>query len=159
VLFQYPEWFTPRRDNRAQLERLRERLPDQRISVELRSPRWLTERGDRERTLRLLRDLELTFVAVDAPAVSGLPRVLAATTDLAVLRFHGRADDTWKKPGISAAERFRYLYSDAELEELAGDARRLAGQAGETHLLMNNCYRDYAVRNAQELRALLARDS
>ena len=30
-------------------------------------------------------------------------------------------------------------------------------EARETHLLMNNCYRDYAVRNAAELRDLLAR--
>jgi hypothetical protein len=29
----------------------------------------------------------------------------------------------------------------------------------ETHLLMNNCYRDYAVRNADQLRDLLARYS
>ncbi len=30
-------------------------------------------------------------------------------------------------------------------------------EAKETHLLMNNCYRDYAVRNAAELRDLLAK--
>ena len=32
VLFQAPPWFTPRRDNRAELESLRRRLPDYRIS-------------------------------------------------------------------------------------------------------------------------------
>jgi uncharacterized protein YecE (DUF72 family) len=31
-----------------------------------------------------------------------------------------------------------------------------ASQAQETHLLMNNCYQDYAVRNAAQLRDLLA---
>ena len=34
--------------------------------------------------------------------------------------------------------------------------RRARREARETHLLMNNCYRDYAVRNAAQLRDLLA---
>ena len=54
VLFQYPPWFGPRRDNRAEIEALRERLPDYRISVEFRSPRWLADERDRERTLGML---------------------------------------------------------------------------------------------------------
>ena len=33
--------------------------------------------------------------------------------------FHGRADDTWPDGALTAAERFRYLYSRQELEELA----------------------------------------
>jgi uncharacterized protein YecE (DUF72 family) len=31
----------------------------------------------------------------------------------------------------------------------------LAQESGETHVLMNNCYSDYAQRNAQELIDLL----
>src|SRR5205823_9148692 len=67
VLFQYPPWFTPRRDNRQEIRALRERLPDYRICVEFRSPRWLAEARDRERTLGLLEEHGLTFVCVDAP--------------------------------------------------------------------------------------------
>jgi Protein of unknown function DUF72 len=33
--------------------------------------------------------------------------------------------------------------------------RRLAGRAATTHVLFNNCYRDYAQVNAQQLAALL----
>jgi uncharacterized protein YecE (DUF72 family) len=157
VLFQYPPWFTPRRDNRQEIEALRQRLPDYRISVEFRSPRWLTEARDRERTLGLLEEHGLTFVCVDAPEVSGLPRVFAITNpDLLVVRFHGRSDATWKGNAPSAAERFRYLYSEGELEELARPLAELAGEAKESHLLMNNCYRDYGVRNAAQLRDLLS---
>jgi uncharacterized protein YecE (DUF72 family) len=156
VLFQYPPWFGPRKDNRAEVQSLRERLPDYRISVEFRSPRWTAEERDRERTLRLLEEHELIYVPVDAPPVSGLPLVLAVTNpELLIVRFHGRADDTWKDTSKSAAERFRYLYSCQELEELAGPIAEAAEQAQETHLLMNNCYRDYSVRNAAELRDLL----
>jgi uncharacterized protein YecE (DUF72 family) len=157
VLFQYPPWFGPRRDNRAEIESLRERLPDYRISVEFRSPRWLAEERDRERTLALLEEHRLIYVAVDAPEISGLPRLLAVTQpELFMMRFHGRSDSTWSDTSRSAAERFRYLYSEEELAELAGPIAEMAQQAQETHLLMNNCYRDYAVRNALELRDLVA---
>ena len=157
VLFQYPPWFGPRRDTRDELKALPDRLPDYRICVEFRSPRWTAEARDRERTLDQLEELGLAYVVVDAPGASGLQFVPAATTpDLAVMRFHGRDDDAWHNTSGSAAERFKYLYSDEELEELAGPMAELAEDARETHLLMNNCYRDFAVRNAWTLRETLA---
>ena len=157
VLFQYPPWFGPRKDNRAEIEALRERLPDYRISVEFRSPRWMAEERDRERTLSMLEERGLIFVSVDAPPVSGLPRVMAVTNpDMFMMRFHGRSDATWNDTSGSAAERFRYLYSTEELEELVRPIAAHASEARETHLLMNNCYRDYSVRNAHQLRDLLA---
>jgi uncharacterized protein YecE (DUF72 family) len=157
VLFQYPPWFGPRKDNRAEIEALRERLPDYRVSVEFRSPRWTAEERDRERTLKMLEEHGLVFVCVDAPAVSGLPRVMAVTNpDLFLIRFHGRSDDTWKDTSGSAAERFRYRYKKKELEELAGPIAEHAREARESHLLMNNCYRDYAVLGAAQLRDVLA---
>ncbi len=157
VLFQYPPWFVPKRENRDQIQALPERLPDYRISVEFRSPMWLAEQRDRERTLGMLEEHGLVYVGVDAPAVSGLPRLFAATNEqLAMVRFHGRSDGTWKATSRTAAERFRYLYSEPELEELARPIRELAVEARETHLLMNNCYRDYSVRNAAQLHDLLA---
>ena len=157
VLFQYPPWFVPRRENRAEIDALPERLPDFRIAVEFRSPLWLAEERDRARTLHALAQNGLVFVGVDAPEVSGLPRVLAVTDeDLLVVRFHGRSDATWKDTSGSAAERFRYLYSEAELAERVPALAEATTQANESHLLMNNCYRDYAVRNAAQLRDLLA---
>ena len=44
-----------------------------------------------------------------------------------------------------------------ELRELAKPIAEHMGEARETHLLMNNCYRDYAVQNAAELRDILGR--
>jgi uncharacterized protein YecE (DUF72 family) len=160
VLFQYPPWFTPRRENRAELESLGARLPDYRIAVEFRSPRWVAEERDRERTLSLLEENGLVFVCVDAPEVSGLPRLFATTNpELTIVRFHGRSDTTWAGHAGTAAERFRYLYSQAELAELAPPVAGLAREAAEAHLLMNNCYRDYSVRNAEQLRELLTKQA
>jgi uncharacterized protein YecE (DUF72 family) len=158
VLFQYPPWFGPRRDNRDEVEKLRLRLPNYRVCVEFRSPRWLEEDRDRKRTLQLLSEHDLIHVCVDAPKASKLPRLFAVTNpDLLVVRFHGRSDSTWAGGARSAAERFRYLYSEQELAELAKPIAHVAQQARQTHLLMNNCYRDYGVRNAAQLTEILSR--
>jgi uncharacterized protein YecE (DUF72 family) len=158
VLFQYPRWFTPRRDNREEVQALRERLPNYQVAVEFRSPMWLAEERDRERTLGMLEEHGLVFVCVDAPKVSELPRLFAVTNaELFMVRFHGRSDSTWSDTSRSAAERFRYLYSKKELEALTHPIAEHVVEARESHLLMNNCYRDYSVRNAAELRDLLAR--
>ena len=118
----------------------------------------MAQERDRERTLALLEEHGFVFVGVDAPKVSGLPRVLAVTNpELFMVRFHGRSDSTWSDTSRSAAERFRYLYSEHELEELVRPIAEHVTEAGESHLLMNNCYRDYSVRNAADLRDLLAR--
>jgi uncharacterized protein YecE (DUF72 family) len=82
--------------------------------------------------------------------------VAAVTSgDLAIVRFHGRNAENWKKPGLTAAERFDYRYSIDELLEWVPRIDELASEAKEVHLLMNNCYGDKAVRNAEELGALL----
>ena len=150
VLLQYPVWFTPKRDNRHELSLARQRLGKIPVCVEFRSPRWL-EKDDVDRTLQFLSDHDLALVVVDAPKVSGLRPVAAATTDLAVVRFHGRADDTWKASTTTAAERFKYLYDRRQLRSWVGRIEELAGQAREVHVLMNNCYQDYGVRNAADM--------
>ena len=155
VLLQYPPWFTPKRANREELELVRKRLPTLPVCVEFRAPAWLEAR-DRDRTLDLLRDLDLALVVVDAPKVSKLRTVVAATTDdLAVVRFHGRADDTWNARTSTAAERFKYLYNRRQLKTWVPKLERLAGEAKKVHALMNNCYRDFGVQNASDLQGLL----
>ena len=157
VLLQYPEWFTARKASRDELAAIRRRWPDLPVCVEFRSPTWLAAPDDRDCTLRTLTDLGLALVVVDAPRVSGLPAVAEATTsDLAVIRFHGRNNETWKKPGTTAAERFDYLYSTPQLRAWVPKIESLAAKAASVHALMNNCYRDNGVRNAADLAGLLS---
>lgn len=82
---------------------------------------------------------------------------MTATTvpDLAVLCFHGRNDDTWSKRTKTAAERFEYLYSKPQLRAWVSKLVQLADHAQRVHALMNNCYRDYGVRNAADLVGIL----
>ena len=69
-----------------------------------------------------------------------------------MIRFHGRADATWKSGARTAAGGFATCTPIGEIGELAAAIADIVQQARESHLLMNNCYRDYGVRNAGELR-------
>jgi uncharacterized protein YecE (DUF72 family) len=156
VLLQYPRWFTPKEANRAELAAARRRLPEFDLSVEFRNARWLAD-DECDRTFEFLEEQGLAYVCVDEPQGfdSSLPPVVAATTDLAVVRFHGRNAETWNARVPSAAYRFRYLYSVDELTEWVPRIRELAGSAQQVHVLMNNCYRDHAAINAGEISRLL----
>ena len=133
------------------------RLPDYRIAVEFRHKTWMEDRNVEE-TLSFLEKHDLPLVCVDMPQGfdSSIPPVATATAkDLALVRFHGRDKKVWAKKNVSASERFRYHYSKPELEEWVPRIRELSSNARETHVLMNNCYRDYAVNNARQLGDLL----
>jgi uncharacterized protein YecE (DUF72 family) len=156
VLLQYPEWFTPRRSSREELAAVRDRLPGYQVCVEFRNAAWLATDRDRDRTLGLLRDLDLPLVCVDMPQGfrSSVPPIAEATSPaLSVVRFHGRDPEAWKKKTVT--ERFRYLYSEPELAEWVPKVGHLSEDAREVHILMNNCYRDQAVTNAAQLAGLL----
>ncbi len=157
VLLQYPEWFPIGSKSKGEILRARELLPDDTLAVEFRNRTWMEERNQTE-TLAFLRENGLTYVSVDEPQgfPSSIPPVAAATAPLAIVRFHGRNSENWKKPGLSAAERFDYSYELPELRDWLPKITRLEEEAEEVHLLMNNCYGDKAVRNAADLGALLA---
>jgi uncharacterized protein YecE (DUF72 family) len=159
ILLQYPDWFPIGSKNKGEILRARELLPDDRLAVEFRNHTWMEERNQAE-TLAFLRDNGLSYVSVDEPQgfPSSIPPVAAVTAPLAIVRFHGRNTENWKKPGLTAAERFDYDYKLPELKEWLPKIKRLEEEADEVHLLMNNCYGDKAVRNAADLgRLLLAR--
>lgn len=157
VLFQFPQWFVIGRKSKDYLLECKERLADYRIAVEFRHKSWMEQRNQEE-TLSYLQEHDLPYVCVDMPQGfdSSLPPVAAATSKaLAMVRFHGRDPDIWETKTKTAAERFRYDYKEKELEEWAPKVEALAAQAKETHVVMNNCYENYAVKNARQLADLL----
>jgi uncharacterized protein YecE (DUF72 family) len=157
ILLQYPNWVFPSNENRAAIADTVERLDGLRVAVEFRNGSWLNEKNA-ERTLSFLRDQNAAFVMVDEPQgfKSSVPPVTAVTSDLALVRFHGRNAETWEAKNITPAERFRYLYGRDELEEWAPKIRTVAEDARDTHVLMNNCYANYGTTNAREIAAILA---
>jgi uncharacterized protein YecE (DUF72 family) len=153
LLFQYPPWFPISRANKEYIVACAQRAAPRRVCVEFRNRTWMSERNQRE-TLDFLAEHKLAYVCVDMPQgyPSSIPPVVAATSDLAVVRMHGHSDK-WTSPNIS--EKYGYKYSDEELDEWAGKVRHLSAEAELTHVLFNNCYRDYAHVNAQQLAARL----
>ncbi len=156
VLLQFPQWFPIGERNRRYLLECAERCRPYRVSIEFRNRTWMEPESNATETLDFLRSYALPYVCVDMPQghVSSMPPVVAATADLAVMRFHGHNDDGWTSKDIY--QRFGYLYSEDELRTWAPRLRELAGQARETHVLLNNCYRNYAQVNARQLADLIA---
>ncbi len=154
LLFQFPPWFTIGKANKNYiLECAKRAAPDQ-ICVEFRNKTWMSEPNQAE-TLDFLEAHGLPYVCVDMPQgfVSSIPPRVAATADLAVMRFHGHNAEDWESGSVQ--KRFKYLYSKDELKTWAPKLAALADEAKQTHVLMNNCYRDYAQQNAKELAELL----
>jgi uncharacterized protein YecE (DUF72 family) len=159
IILQYPTWFSPKDETREELAAAVGRLAPYRVAVDLRSPKWLA--GDTcETTLGWLEEHGLAFVCSDVPPEWERPRVVAATSELAVVRFHGRghhhpAHDDKDDGGESDVWPWPYRYSSTELAEWVGPVGQLAASATDVHLLWANCWRDDAVANALDLASLL----
>ena len=154
ILLQFPPWFPISRARKDYIVACAARAAPDRVCIEFRNRTWMTP-GNQDETLEFLAGHRLPYVCVDMPQGhrDSIPPVLAVTApDLAVVRLHGHSDK-WNSRDIH--ERFGYRYTDAELTEWAPKVRALARDAGETQVLFNNCYRDYAQTNAQQLAALL----
>ncbi len=159
VLLQFAPWFVFGRERLEHIAHCADMLQGLSPALEFRNKSWFGDKT-RSRTLAFEREHRLAHVVVDEPQgfASSIPQVWEVTwPELALVRLHGRNRDTWEKKGLkSAAERFDYLYSAAELEEIAQPVRQLAGGARRTHVLFNNCHGDKAQRNAAQFRRLLA---
>jgi uncharacterized protein YecE (DUF72 family) len=153
ILLQFPPWFAISRANKDYILACAQRAAPDQVCIEFRNHTWLSERN-REEALEFLSAHQLPYVCVDMPQGhrNSIPPILAATADLAVIRFHGHSEK-WDSKDIH--ERFGYRYRREELTEWAPRIRDLADQAGTTHVVFNNCYRDYAQVNARELADLL----
>ena len=161
IMFQYPQWFMPGSKARQEILAARERLPDYEIAVEYRQGAWFANDDATRKTLDFHRAEGIPFVAVDMPQgfKVSVPPVAEATSErFAVVRFHGRRTETWTTKNVHPTERFRYDYSDEELEEWVPRVRSMNDQAKETHALFNNCYRDQAVRNAKTFADLVTEE-
>ena len=159
VFLQYAPWIAPTKDSPAMIESAIERLDGLPIAIEFRNAEWMSDRL-RDRTWRLLETLGVSYVAVDEPqgTPTSVPPLLRTThRRLAVIRLHGQRADTWASRGVPAVEKYRYLYSSAELDEWAEKVVEAAATAENLHVIFNNCYANYGAVNAAEMIAKLTR--
>lgn len=157
ILLQFPPYFVAGDRNRDYIAYAARLLAPDPVAVEFRHASWVAPE-ELPRTLSFLSEHDLSYVCVDEPRLDSptvLPPLAAVTADIAYVRFHGRNAATWNARVGSAAERFRYLYSEEEIAEWVGDLTAMAEEAETTYAMFNNCYADYAPRNAAQLSSLL----
>jgi uncharacterized protein YecE (DUF72 family) len=158
VLLQFPPWFVCNRENSNYLRWCKDRFGDQTLAIEFRHTSWFTEER-RSVTREMLRRNGMAHVICDEPQVGDgrVPLVANVTLpELAVVRLHGRNDETWYKKGLqTTGERFNYLYGEHELAEILASILPEVQEADEVHILMNNNFGNYAVRNALDVRRIL----
>lgn len=158
ILLQLPPYVTAGDAQRAELERIIRRFAPLRVAVEFRHRSWVAA-DERERTMDLLAARGAAYVCVDAPRLdtpSALPPIAEVTCDaLAYLRLHGRNAQTWHT-GRSVAERYDHVYTRDEMAEWLDPVLDMAERAQEVAVVFNNNARDYALRNAEDFRGMLA---
>ena len=161
VLFQLAPWVKFSDEALTYLGTLPRHLPESVIAVEFRNRSWFGEHTDA--TLRFLGEQGLTYVSIDGPrSRATVPSLPALTSPTALFRLHGRNFQghlkqlQGKQPTVS--EKYDYLYSEKELEEIARTAGALNGKAARVHLAMNNNNRDYPVINGLKLKEMLLED-
>jgi uncharacterized protein YecE (DUF72 family) len=158
MLFQFPPWFVYNDKNLEHVALCAQKMQGHRLAVEFRQPTWFAA-AHRDATLAFLREHGLIHVVVDEPQglKDSLPQVWEITSaDAAYVRLFGRHVDPGE--GREAMEdRYKYLYNERELDELAEQIERLARTAAVTHITFNNTHLNWAQQNARELQEKLER--
>ena len=140
ILFQMPPYVVWKPSSLDYLEWANEQLGDDVMLFEPRHRSWYAEEI-RVELLRWLEERRIAWVAVDAPKVdaANVPATLVAVTSpISYVRFHGRNAGTWNVRGGSAAQRFDHLYGEEELREWVSPLRELANASEESYAFFNN---------------------
>ena len=156
VLLQFPWSF--RRDDAAEewLRDLFAAFPSYPLALEVRHASWnsaevlaeLTERG-------------VGLVNVDQPLFHDSIRPAAhATAAVGYVRLHGRNYQQWFRQRATAAERYDYFYSEAELRPWVTRIAEIAGRPGirEVYAVANNHHLGKAPANAGMIKGMLTDD-
>jgi uncharacterized protein YecE (DUF72 family) len=155
-LFQFPPHIDFSRSLEKYLHRVREVSGPVRIAVEARNRSWLEGRAG-ESFLGTLRDLNMAYVAVDEPSLSWtVPAEWPITASWgSVVRFHGRNAAAWENRDAGVSEKFRYLYSPEELYSWKNRILDASTRVERLFVMFNNCYGDFAARNATWMKRAL----
>jgi uncharacterized protein YecE (DUF72 family) len=155
LLAQFPPSFHASPEAAAYVAWLLEQLHDHRVAVELRHRSWSDRRAD---TLRLLDAAGATWTLIDEPKFpsSVYQRVDVVRDELpdrawTYVRLHGRNAAEWWDPA-EAEDRYRYLYTEDELEPFAEIAEAARALGRKLYLYTNNHFGGQAVANAAQLR-------
>lgn len=157
VHFQFAPWLLPNREGKAHVRECVERMEGHLLSVEFRNKTWF-EADNLKKTVAFERELGVVHTIVDGPQgfANCVPCVWEVTHPaLALVRLHGRNQETWNIKSDSSSSRFDYWYSADELAALVPEIRRVAGLAASVHVVFNTNYEDQGQVNARLMSRLL----
>jgi uncharacterized protein YecE (DUF72 family) len=150
LLAQFPPSFKNDNFGKQILSAVIRTFREYRLAVELRHRSW----SDVEATTSLLSEGNTTWVQIDEPKFqSSVAEEVPLTSSMAYFRFHGRNAETWWKGDNET--RYQYLYSPAEIAELASKVKAASNQAELTFVFFNNHWQGYAPRNAVDMKKTL----
>ncbi len=159
VLFQFPPWFTCKRENVAYLRWCKQEMGSLPCALEFRHQSWFASPYF-QKTIDFLKAEKWIQCICDEPqsGEGSIPAVLETTTDDKVLiRFHGRNVYGWQKRNAENWREVRYLYryNQQELQEWAVHVEKLTQECKHVYLLFNNNSGGDAADNAKEMIDLL----
>jgi len=120
------------------------------LFVEFRHDSW-----NKPEVFTSLKENGIGFCCVDEPQLEKMfPPVVAATTPVGYVRFHGRNYRDWWQPQ-KGSDRYNYEYKREELADWVKKIDELRRQTEKVYLFFNNCYRGQAIRSARLMKELL----
>jgi uncharacterized protein YecE (DUF72 family) len=150
VLAQFPPGFKNEASNQQLLKAVMHTFNEYPLAFELRHRSW----SDDPATTELFAGAGATWVGVDEPIFStSIASEIPLTSSLAYFRFHGRNYQDWRHGNVET--RYRYLYSEPEIDQLAGRVKQAARKAKLLFAFFNNHWQGYAPKNAVELKGKL----
>ena len=147
LLVQFPWSFRYTQENLAYLELILRYLSDFPLAVEVRHGSW-----DHEQFFSFLREKRVAFCNVDQPVIGdSLRPTTHVTSEIGYFRMHGRNYRNWFDDQAGGEARYDYLYTKAEIGELAHKVATVKQSAEETYAITNNHFRGQGLVNALEI--------
>jgi uncharacterized protein YecE (DUF72 family) len=157
VHFQFAPWMLRNREGMSHVRECVARMEGHLLSVEFRNKSWF-DGENLGKTVAFERELGVVHTVVDGPQgfANCVPCVWEVTNPaLALVRLHGRNQETWNIRSSASSSRFNYWYSKEELAALAPEIYRIAGLASAVHVMFNTNYQDQGQVNARLMTQLL----
>src|SRR5580693_912189 len=151
LLIQFPVSFKNTSLNREYVERLIRQFIEYPRVIEVRHDSW----GNPE-TIRYFNDKNVAFCNIDQPLIGrSLEPTEHVTSPVGYVRLHGRNYDQWFE-AEKGADRYNYLYSEAELSGWKEKIERIAQKAEVTYVIANNHFEAKAGVNGLQMKHMLS---
>jgi uncharacterized protein YecE (DUF72 family) len=158
VHFQFAPWVLRNREGIAHVEHCVDKMAGHLLAAEFRHQSWFAGEHT-DWTLDWERGLGLVHTVVDSPQgfANCVPCVWEVTNpQLALLRLHGRNQESWNQKGLAASSgRFDYWYSQHELAAMVPEIEHLGTLAQHVQVVFNTNYEDQGQVGARMMRDLL----